>query len=193
MSSLCVAGQRTQTVSFPVHVVTNWRLSRILTHAPNVLTFSAPDHDWLCFLESQSYFRTGRLPPISLPWCQGPWDPWLEIFFQLNSCGNSPYAISSLTKRWVCLLWICLAFSQVYISHMQHVTKHSSFCTTHKSSAITDFAEQIMPTLPILCYNGRLVTWTVVSLTTAKFKFLIFSLSGFTLSYTANMFILMIL
>jgi hypothetical protein len=50
-----------------------------------------------------------------------------------------------------------------------------------------------MPILRILCYNGSLVTWTVVSLTTAKFKPLTFSTSGFTLSYTANIFILMIL
>jgi hypothetical protein len=39
-----------------------------------------------------------------------------------------------------------------------------------------------MPNLRILCYNGSLVIWTVVSLTTAKFKPLIFSMSGFTLS-----------
>jgi hypothetical protein len=50
-----------------------------------------------------------------------------------------------------------------------------------------------MPILRILCYNGSLVTSTVVSLTTAKFKFLIHSVSGFTLSYTKNMFILVIL
>jgi hypothetical protein len=47
--------------------------------------------------------------------------------------------------------------------------------------------------LRILCYNGNLVTLTVVSLTTAKFKPVTFSVSGFTLSYIANMFILMIL
>jgi hypothetical protein len=40
------------------------------------------------------------------------------FFFQLNSCGNSPYITSSLMGRWVCLLWICLAFRQVYISHI---------------------------------------------------------------------------
>jgi hypothetical protein len=50
-----------------------------------------------------------------------------------------------------------------------------------------------MPILSIFCYNGSLVTWTVVSLATAKFNPLIFSLSGFALSYTANMFILMTL
>jgi hypothetical protein len=32
-----------------------------------------------------------------------------------------------------------------------------------------------MPILRILCYNGSLVTWTVVSMTTAKFKPLIYS------------------
>jgi hypothetical protein len=48
--------------------------------------------------------------------------------------------------------------------------KISSFCTTHKSSVSTGFTEQIMPILRILCYNGSLFTWTVVSLTIAKFK-----------------------
>jgi hypothetical protein len=50
-----------------------------------------------------------------------------------------------------------------------------------------------MPVLRILCYNGSSVTWTVVSLTTAKFKPLIFSMAGFALAYTTNMFILTIL
>jgi hypothetical protein len=50
-----------------------------------------------------------------------------------------------------------------------------------------------MPILCILCYNGSLVTWTVVSLTAAKCKHFILSMSGFAFSYTVNMFILMIL
>jgi hypothetical protein len=37
--------------------------------------------------------------------------------FQMSSCGNSQYVISSLMRRWICLLWICLGFRQVYISH----------------------------------------------------------------------------
>jgi hypothetical protein len=40
------------------------------------------------------------------------------FFFQLNSCANSPYVTSSLTRRWGCLLLICLAFRQVYVSHI---------------------------------------------------------------------------
>jgi hypothetical protein len=52
---------------------------------------------------------------------------------------------------------------------------------------------QIMPILFTLCYNYSLVTLTAVSLTAAKFKPFIFSVSGFALSYAANIFVLMIL
>jgi hypothetical protein len=47
--------------------------------------------------------------------------------------------------------------------------------------------------MPILRYNGSLVIWTVVSLTVTEFKSFVFSMSGFALSYDANIFILMIL
>jgi hypothetical protein len=115
-----------------------------------------------------------------------------DFFFQLNLYGHIPYATSSLTRRWVCLLWICLALSNVRIAHIACYWKFLLF-TIYKSSVSTGFAKQIVPILRILCYNGSLVTWTIVSLTTAKFKPLTFSMSGFTFSYTANMFILTIL
>jgi hypothetical protein len=66
----------------------------------------------------QIYFTTSGLSPISSSWRQAPWDPRPDFFFRVNSCGNSPYVTSSLTRRWVCLLSICLAFRQVYISHI---------------------------------------------------------------------------
>jgi hypothetical protein len=65
--------------------------------------------------------------------------------------------------------------------------------TTHKSSVSIGFRGQIMLILRILCYNGSLVAWTVVSFTIAKFKPLILYMPGFTMFYTANMFIFMIL
>jgi hypothetical protein len=67
------------------------------------------------------------------------------------------------------------------------------FCTIYKSSVIPSIAEQVIPILRNLCYNDSLITWTVVSLTTFKFKPLIFCMSVVAFSYTANMFILMIL
>jgi hypothetical protein len=119
------------------------------------------------------------------------------FFFQRNPCGHRPYVTSSFTRRCVRLLWIILAFRQVYVPHIHHVTEKCSFCTTHKSSVNTVFAKQIIPTLRILCYNGSLVSWTVVSLTTAKFKFRIFSENFKSKSellydwrFTANQFVL---
>jgi hypothetical protein len=47
-----------------------------------------------------------------------PWKTTTTDFFQLNLCGKSPYVTSSLTRRWVYLLWIYLAVRQVYISHI---------------------------------------------------------------------------
>jgi hypothetical protein len=34
----------------------------------------------------------------------GPLRPTTTVFIQLNPCGHSPYVISSLTRRWDCLL-----------------------------------------------------------------------------------------
>jgi hypothetical protein len=63
----------------------------------------------------------------------------------------------------------------------------------NKSSVSTSLAKRIMSILLILRYNGSLVTCTVASFTTDKFNPIIFSMSGFALSYATNMFILMIL
>jgi hypothetical protein len=43
------------------------------------------------------------------------------IFLQLNPCIHSPHVTSSLTRRWVCLLWICFSFVK---------------CTYHKYSML---------------------------------------------------------
>jgi hypothetical protein len=75
----------------------------------------------------------------------GPLRPTTRIFFQLNTSDNSPCVTSSLTRRWVCLLWIRLAFREVYVSHIQHVIENSSFCTTHKPSVSIGFTKQIVP------------------------------------------------
>jgi hypothetical protein len=38
-----------------------------------------------------------------------------NLFFQLNICGHSPYATSSLTREWVCSLKLLLAFASAVI------------------------------------------------------------------------------
>jgi hypothetical protein len=59
--------------------------------------------------DSQSYFATGGSPPISSSWRHAPWGHD-QIVLQLNPCGYSSYESSSLTKGWVCLLWISFTF-----------------------------------------------------------------------------------
>jgi hypothetical protein len=116
--------------------------------------------NWTQPSQSQSYLTSGSLPTISSYWNQASWDPRPGVFFFFNWTlrGNSPYATSALTRGWVCLLRICLAFRQVYVSHIEHVVQNSSFCSIHKSSVNTGFSEQIMPIFRILCYNGSLIT-----------------------------------
>jgi hypothetical protein len=43
----------------------------------------------------------------------------------------------------------------------------------------TYFVTQIMPCLPNLCYNGGLVTWTIVNLTAATYKPLMLPVNSF--------------
>jgi hypothetical protein len=112
-----------------------------------------------------------------------PHDQRFFFFWQLNPCSHSPNA-TSLTRRCVCVLWIGLAF-----------VKHMSTCRTYSMLLkILPFGLYKSPlTVLMFCYNARLITRTVVSLTATKFKPFIFSASDFTLSYAAHMFIFMIL
>jgi hypothetical protein len=94
---------------------------------------------------SKSYFATGGLPPISSPWRQAPWDsrPWI-LFFQLNPCGHSPYVTLSLTRGWVCLLWICFAFYKCSIAHIEYYWK---FFLLHKIQVLCQYrlCKAVMP------------------------------------------------
>jgi hypothetical protein len=61
-----------------------------------------------------SYFTIGGLLPISSSWRQAPSDSRPD-FFQLNTCGHSPYVTSSLTRGWVCRLQLLLALASAFI------------------------------------------------------------------------------
>jgi hypothetical protein len=65
--------------------------------------------------ESESYFTTGGLLPISSSWRQTHWDPRQIFYFQLNTCGYSPYVTSSLTRGWVCHLQLLLGLASTVI------------------------------------------------------------------------------
>jgi hypothetical protein len=44
-----------------------------------------------------------------------PFRPSTALFFQLNTCGHSPYVISSITRKWVCRLEMLLALASAVI------------------------------------------------------------------------------
>jgi hypothetical protein len=81
--------------------------------------------------QSQSYFTTGGLPPISSSWHQAPCDSRPKMFFslQLSPCGHGPYIIFSKTKGCVCLLWIGFAFVK-YTYHI-HTACYWKFLLVH--------------------------------------------------------------
>jgi hypothetical protein len=132
----------------------SWLTPRLaaISHQPPSLLFT----DWLITADKvkvKVILRLAVVTPVSSSLRQSPWDSRSKssFFFQLNPYGHSSYVTSSLTRRWVHLLWIRLA-SQVYVSHIQHVMENSSCCTIYKSSVSTDFAKQIMPILLYLTY-----------------------------------------
>jgi hypothetical protein len=57
--------------------------------------------------------------------------------------------------------------------HFAHIECYWKFFLLHYTqvSVSTSFTEQIIPILCILCYNSTLVTWTIISLTTASYIF----------------------
>jgi hypothetical protein len=67
--------------------------------------------NWL----SRSYFTTGAIRPVRLK--PSPLRLMTRVYFQLNRRGHSP-GTSSRMRRWVCIVSICLAFRQVYVSHI---------------------------------------------------------------------------
>jgi hypothetical protein len=71
--------------------------------------------NWVNQSQSPSYFTTGGLPSISSSWRQGPLRLTTCNFFQLNTCGHSPYVTSSLTRGWVCRLQLLLVLASAVI------------------------------------------------------------------------------
>jgi hypothetical protein len=79
-------------------------------------------------------------------------------------------------------IFCVIHISNIYIQYI-HGLLQSQLGTTDYALLFTS----------ISCYHGSSDTWTLVHMTAAKFKPLIFSVSGFALSDIANIFIFMIL
>jgi hypothetical protein len=65
--------------------------------------------------QCQSYFTVGSLPPNSSTWRQALETNDQHSFFQMNTCGYSPYLTSSLTRRCSCCLQRLMAIDSADI------------------------------------------------------------------------------
>jgi hypothetical protein len=93
------------------------------TSRAQVFSSQTPSENWLSSeSESQSYFTTAGLPPIRLSWWQIPWVSRPAMFFQLNTCGHSPYVTPSPTRGLVCRLKLLLALFSVILRSESHAT-----------------------------------------------------------------------
>jgi hypothetical protein len=142
--------------------------------------------------QSQSYFTTDGLQPISSSWHQAPWDSRPDFFFVTEPLRSWSLCNILSDERVGLSLIKILAFVRSRYRIYSMLLKILPFAL-YKIPLCPGSAKQIMSVLRIFCCNGSLVIWTVVRLTTAQFKPLICSISGFAMSYTANMIVLMIL
>jgi hypothetical protein len=67
---------------------------------------------------------TGGLPPISFVLAASPLRLTPSIFFQLNTCGHSPYVTSSLRRGWVCHLQLLLVLASAVILRSESRRTH---------------------------------------------------------------------
>jgi hypothetical protein len=144
--------------------------------------------------QSHSCFTTGCLPPFCLG--SKPLEDRDQVLFFFFA--TEPFALYCLCntlsdeRMGLSLKNMLGLSSSVRIAHVACYWK-INLCALCRSPLSPGFAKHIMSGLFILCYNGSLVTLTVVSLTAAKFNPLIFLMYSFAFSYAANMSILMIL
>jgi hypothetical protein len=124
------------------------------------------------------------------------WNLWPDIIFCLKVAVLSLWG--ALSDKTSCLSLI--SHFQQYLVHCQNLilftfyTSHMFYVYTIYTRPLSEQAQYSkIPHHLQLTLHSSLDTWTVVRLTAAKFKPLIFSVLGFTLSYIADICIFMIL
>jgi hypothetical protein len=139
--------------------------------------------------QSQSHITTdGR--SVSMSWCPAHSGTCDQIFFpNLLSClCGAP----SLTRGRVSLLSV----QSIVVSQYLHSPCWTQFSDVQYIQGLVQSrlctAEYALVTSSLL-YYGSLDSWTVVHMTAATFKPLIFSMSGLALANVANIFISMVL
>jgi hypothetical protein len=156
----------------------------------------------LVVCQSQSHVTTDG-QSVGLSWCRAPSGAHDQIFLLLESYSSvlmgrplwreSGSVICQYVKLFVSIYTVvtnstCTRPLSVQAQYNRLCPIYSSY---HRSLKVAVQGPALWPTLihtyiHSYRYYGSLVTWTVVCLTAAKFKRLIFPVSGFSLSNVAN-------
>jgi glucose-6-phosphate-specific signal transduction histidine kinase len=136
--------------------------------------------------ESESHYDWQS---VSHSWCQAPSRTHNQILVLCDDCYDLCLLDAPcLMRGWVCHLsevsvfFILLSLYRVIYMSVYGENMHNRY----RPLSIQALWSRLCLILLSLCYDSCLVTWTVVSLTAAKFKPVILSMLGFTLSYIAN-------
>jgi hypothetical protein len=145
-----------------VYVLTGWRIS----------------HNWLNWSQSKSHIATdGQSVLLSSPICQLLFCPCGAPSVTKGRVRRVSESLSAvITQSSQCTL--CLHFTFYYM--LLNVCVYIQYI-----QSLLSFQGQYSRSCPVFIsshYNGSLVTWTVVCLTAAKFKPLVFPVSVFALS-----------
>jgi hypothetical protein len=111
--------------------------------------------------------------------------------FQPNHWSRSSFVTSSRTRRWICLLWICLTLSSVRIAHVAFCWKSFHVqCIQVLSQSRLCKADHAYRTYLML--QRQLSHLNCCKLGYRQVEIYYIFMSGYVLCYTANMFIIMI-
>jgi hypothetical protein len=116
--NLHAARKRTRAAAVGTQRLVAWTTARpwfrITLRLPSDLLITTSGLRMKSF-QSQSYFTTVGLPPVSSSWRRASWLMTRNFIFQVNTCGYSPYVTSSLTRGLVGRLQLLLVFASPVI------------------------------------------------------------------------------
>jgi hypothetical protein len=166
-----------------------WSHHVILLSKITLRYFTCPQDCW-------SYIMTDH-QSANLPWNKAPiWGLWPDFYYCQTFTILSMWGALSDERTGLTFARVTVSSNKYVVSmYNLHFTCHKMYVYityTRPLSVQTQYSRSC-PILSSSCYNGSLVTWMVICLTTTKLKARIFPVSGFTLSNVENICIFIIL
>jgi hypothetical protein len=78
-----------------------------------------------------------------------------DFFFRLSPCGNSPSVTFSLTRRWVCLLWLCFWLLLLLTFPAYNISARTAYKTPFLCYSVIVVVETCL--LAVLLLSNRLL------------------------------------